>query len=74
MSLIEEGRRIVCDGENCHALGSVPVALRPVLKLNAQAPRPDEGWLYILNKNSLVHLCPGCARRYLARHKDENRD
>ena len=66
MSLVADGRRILCDGVRCGAVSRVPVALRPTLTLSDRTTPAAEGWLFIRKQNAALHFCPVCARSYLA--------
>jgi len=47
MSLVKEGRYIVCDNGACGAVSSLPVALRPTHNLASNADALAAGWLFI---------------------------
>ncbi len=65
MSVGGEGKQIHCDGEGCHAVTSLPVALRPVLlPLDHKLPTA-EGWLFINVNGVSRHFCPLCAPKQL---------
>jgi hypothetical protein len=73
MSLIEDGREIVCDGPGCTRRARPPIGLRK--QVQSQAPEDsyycDEdaglaGWLFVTEGNQTSHYCPKCARAQLA--------
>jgi hypothetical protein len=66
MSLVNKGRSIICDNENCGAVTTIPVALRPSQGRAAGRVNVAEGWLFIVNQLRPLHFCPECGRRYLA--------
>lgn len=72
MSLGDDGKRIVCDGNTCSAVAFVPVALRSSLLIPGMPSHSADGWLFISKRDSLLHFCPTCARSYLAEHRRDN--
>lgn len=70
MSLDESGRYILCDGEGCRAITTVPVVLYPSQTPTAQVPAIGEGWLYIVKQKATRHFCLSCTRPMLARYKE----
>jgi hypothetical protein len=71
MSLVADGRRIVCDGNNCRESTCVPVALP---QLNGKGgPRkkdPAAEWLYVRMNGVWMHYCPKCAHIFRTEHLD----
>ena len=71
MSLVADGRRIVCDGDNCKESTCVPVALP---QLNGRTgPRktdPSADWLYVRMNGVWMHYCPKCAKDFRTTHLD----
>ena len=66
MSASMDGKSLHCDGPNCNAISSVPIALRPsLLPSHRTIPTPD-GWLFILKRDVALHYCPVCAHIYLS--------
>jgi hypothetical protein len=65
MSLVKEGRCIVCDDASCGAVSSLPVALRPSRHPAANHNALAAGWLFILSPKGTLHFCPECGRKYL---------
>lgn len=70
MSLVNRGRSIMCDNENCGAVGTLPVALRPKQDRAVNGDAVAAGWLFIVNPLRPLHFCPECGRRYLAVHQE----
>jgi hypothetical protein len=67
MSTRADRNQILCDGENCGAVASLPIALRPCLiPRHLRLPAP-EGWLFILSAGPDRHFCPRCAQKQLDR-------
>ena len=65
MSLRTDKTRIRCDGENCRATASLPVALHArLLPLHLRVATAD-GWLIISGSGPSQHFCPACASRQL---------
>ncbi|HLJ54320.1 MAG TPA: hypothetical protein VKT77_04720 [Chthonomonadaceae bacterium] len=64
MSVIERGKLIKCDAEDCTAQAAVPIALQPVT-LASGGDRTPAGWLFILRNGAARHYCPICAHGYL---------
>jgi hypothetical protein len=71
MSLVEDGKRIVCDSPGCGAVSQLPVALRATLSASDRTNSVAEGWLFIHIRDGSLQFCPGCARAYLSRHNDD---
>ena len=65
MSLGTDGKGIRCDGKDCQAAASLPVALHArLLPLHLRAA-PADGWLIISSTVSSRHFCPHCASMQL---------
>ena len=73
MSLVADGRRIVCDGENCSESTCVPVAL-PQLTGKSGPRRKDAAaeWLYVRMNGVWMHYCPKCAFEFQRQHLDSS--
>ena len=65
MSMSSDGKQIQCNGESCHAVTTLPIALRPQLTSSARQI-PAEGWLFINRSGVSLHFCPCCARKELS--------
>lgn len=66
MSLDTRGRLLHCDGENCKATTSVPVALRTAPSSSTDdASHTVDGWLYVIRQDRSLHFCPRCIPQFL---------
>ena len=74
MSVREIGKKILCDGEGCQEVASLPIGLRAQLL----SPDPElpaaEGWLFITGKGPSRHFCPSCAQKSMDCINGENED
>lgn len=65
MSLMDNGRTLLCDDGLCQARTDVPIALRSTL-LPALQGSAAEGWLFVVKSDGVCHYCPTCARKHLS--------
>ncbi len=65
MSVGTDGKQIRCDGEDCQAVASLPVALRRQLNSMPPSLPTTEGWLFITGNSGGRHFCPHCAPKQL---------
>jgi hypothetical protein len=64
LSIEADGKYIFCDGENCQARTSAPVALQSFLLPDPQT-LATRGWLFVHADGWPNHYCPHCAPGYL---------
>ena len=68
MSVLPDGRRVYCDGNDCRATAPLPVALRGTL--SETPPGADSlsilGWLFAGSPGNVKHFCPRCLPLYLS--------
>ena len=73
LSTIEEGKWIVCDGEDCRAGARAPVGLHSFLPECPESPHSTQGWLFVHEDEQTSHFCPRCAPHYLDALSDSER-
>jgi len=61
----EIGKRILCDGADCSAEASLPIALRALLRPHDSEGPSAAGWLFITGNGPSRHFCPNCASKSL---------
>jgi len=64
MSVMQNGRIIGCDGQDCARCAQLQVALSGFSSSLSEAESPD-GWLFATLSNQSFHFCPNCIPRYL---------
>ena len=65
LSTIEDGKWILCDGEDCQARARAPIALHSLLPEAPESPLSTQGWLFVHEDGRTYHHCPRCAPNYL---------
>lgn len=73
MSVTQDGRSILCDGDDCDAIVSYPVVMTGNPHLSGDTPTPGNirGWLFVTGTDHLRHYCPQCSRKHLDTSPDE---
>lgn len=67
MSLSTNEKWILCDGEECQATASLPIALRSQLLPLHLREATANGWLFMSGTGASQHFCPRCAASQLER-------
>ena len=75
MSLMADGRHILCDGQGsdgqgCDTTTPLVVALRPMLSARSHGPIAVGRWLCVTDQENRQHFCPRCAGQYLSALSD----
>jgi hypothetical protein len=66
MSLSMDGRKIMCDGQDCPAVAWLPVGLTTLLPRHVGPDaRSVAGWLFVTRRDEALHYCPCCVPIYL---------
>jgi len=65
MSLSLNKTQVLCDGVDCQAVTSPPIALRSQLLPPDRRLPTGEGWLFITDNGYPRHYCPRCAEQFL---------
>jgi hypothetical protein len=66
MSFINNGQKIRCDGDDCRAERSAPIALHTWLSREITGtPAQNAGWLFVMEKNTCHHYCQRRITKYL---------
>ena len=65
MSTTRDGCRIVCNGNDCKAEATAPVALHPRLSVGQETAQRVDGWLFVARGGEWRHYCPNCQAYYL---------